>query len=329
MKKIVPVFFLISLFILIPVCILSGNGTSAALPQTPIHPAYLSSIPQTLLPQASEHAGNRSGNMTITFIDVAQGDAILVQSPAGKTMLIDAGRAEYGKTIVSCLKSLNVTSLDIVLATHPHGDHIGGLRAVITAFPVSRYIDSGSPSTSTEYRDLRSVLNDKNIPIRTVRAGDTIPLDPALQIIVLNPPSKLYDAVNDNSLVLRMSYGNLSFLLMGDTGVAAEAGMIASNITLKSDIVKVGHHGLGTSTSDAFVVNVLPKTAVISLASSDRSDHPDRHVLQRLEHVGSRIYRTDIDGTVTIISDGTNFRVVTERTMTQKTVVIPVPAVTA
>ncbi|MFA4877486.1 MAG: MBL fold metallo-hydrolase [Methanoregula sp.] len=257
-----------------------------------------------------------SSCLTLTFIDVEQGDAILVRSPSGRILLIDAGKEEHDDDVISALRHQGVASIDILVVTHPHGDHIGGMPAVIAAFPVRQFIESAVPCSSSECRLLRATLIAKDIPIRVVGKGDSIPFDPAVSVTVLNPPAKLYDKVNENSLILRLSYGNTTVLLTGDAGKEAEAGMIAAGEPLKADVLKAGHHGLSSSTTGPFVSRVDPAITVISLEKSTRPTHPDPAVIRRLYEAGSVLYRTDRDGTVTIASNGSTFAVISGKNTT-------------
>ena len=283
------------------------------------------SAPGCFLPPGS----GTSTCLTLTFIDVAQGDAILIRSPSGRTMLIDAAKPEHGGNVVSFLQNRGVSLIDILVATHPHGDHIGGMPAVILAFPVGQFVQSAAPCESLECHTLKAALLRKNIQVQVVGNGNRIAFDPAVNVTVLNPPKNLYKAVNDNSLVLRLVYGNTTFLLTGDAGKDAEAGILAAHLPIRADVLKAGHHGLSSSTSGPFVSRVDPEITVISLEKSIRPTHPDPDVIHRLEESGSVIYRTDNDGTVTILSDGSTLAVMTGNNMTPSLHPVPSAVVSA
>jgi beta-lactamase superfamily II metal-dependent hydrolase len=162
------------------------------------------------------------GMLTVRFLDVGLGDAILIESPSGKTMLIDAGSGLMSRDLLSELDTAGITNLDVVLATHPHEDHIGGMGAIITRYPVGQFIDAGIPHTTSTYKNLMKQVGALNIPYRKVRAGDTITLDPGVAFRVINPDGMLLSAdgnedvaenLNENSHVLTLAYGNITFLL--------------------------------------------------------------------------------------------------------------------
>nr|WP_321349863.1 MBL fold metallo-hydrolase [uncultured Methanoregula sp.] len=276
----------------------------------------------------SAGSGN-SSCLFLTFIDVAQGDAILVRSPSGRTMLIDAGKPDHRNDVLSVLQNLGVSSIDILIATHSHGDHIGGMPAVIQTFPVRQFVQSAVPCGSSECRTLHAALSQKEVPVQVVGKGNSIAFDPAINVTVLNPPENLYGDVNDNSLVLRLAYGNTTFILTGDAGKDAEAGMISAGLPIRADVLKAGHHGLSSSTTGPFVSRIDPEITVISLEMSTRPTHPDPNVIRRLEESGSVIYRTDKDGTISIASDGSTLAVVTGKNRTPVWYPVPAAAVSA
>ena len=249
-------------------------------------------------------ASEGSSNITISFLDVGQGDCSLLEVN-GKTMLIDAGPSDAGPEIVRCLKNQNITSLDIVLSTHPHSDHIGGMPYVINHIKTGLFIDSGDPHTTPTYESLLKTINRQNIRYTTVRDGDTIDLDPGIQIRVLNPPNIQGEDLNENSIVLKISAGPREILLMGDAGITTEESLLTRGEDLRADILKVGHHGSRHSSEREFIKAVSPEIAIIFLASDNDYGYPQKNPIQYLSDEGAKIYRTDHDGTVTInIKDG-------------------------
>jgi competence protein ComEC len=242
--------------------------------------------------------------LTVSYIDVGQGDSELIQFPSGNTMLIDAGpSAAAGLTVTNYLNSKGISSIDTVVATHPDLDHIGGMSKVLNGFTVKQFIDSGYPHTSTTYEGMLSTIDAQNIPFRTVTNGDMINLDPNISIDVLNPQSTFFAGdTNPNSVALKMTYGKVTFLFPGDAGT----------INDPAEILKVPHHGSNTGLSSLSQVN--PKVSIITVGANSKYGHPTDTVLQALEGIGSKIYRTDVDGTITITSDGNTYTVYTEKT---------------
>lgn len=238
--------------------------------------------------------------MNVDFLDVGQGDAILIRSPNNHNMLIDAGPAGAGQTVVDYASSFGVTHYDFIVATHPHEDHIGGMGYVINHTTVGQFIDSGYPSTSPVYYDLLTLLNQKNISYRSVKNGDFINLDPEVTIQVLNPQTTFFDNPNDNSIVLKMTYGNKSVLFTGDIDTTAENYLLSHGAQLRANVLKVAHHGSDSSSSMAFLTQVSPVSSVIEVGTGNDYGHPSPVVLQRLQQVGSEIYRTDLNRNIPI-----------------------------
>jgi competence protein ComEC len=254
-----------------------------------------------------------SGDLRAYFFDVGQGDAsaILIKD---KVILIDAGEVDQGERVVGNLKNLGVTKIDLLVATHPHSDHIGGMQAVLAAFPVDRALDSGLSSSSSLYEHFLETLDRKKIPAMTAESGQTIDIDPSFRILVLSPPEeKIGDDLNTNSIVLRISSGTLNLLYTGDATTIAEEVMENAGYPLDAQILKVGHHGSSSSGSAAFISLVRPEHAVISLGNDNPYGYPHREPLQRLQDAGSVISRTDRDGTVLVRSNSETYSVVREK----------------
>lgn len=256
---------------------------------------------------------NTSGDLRAYFLDVGQGDSsvILVRD---KVILIDAGEIDQGDRVVSDLEKLGIKKIDLLVATHPHSDHIGGMQKVLAAFPVRKVLDSGIPSTSSLYEHFLETVDKKNIPYVIAEQGQTIDLDPSLRILVLSPPKgRIGDDINTNSIVLRISYGTVNLLFTGDATTDAEPAMMKAGYPLDADILKVSHHGSSDAGSAAFLNRVDPEVAVISLGRDNEYGHPHRETLERLNAAGPRVLRTDLDGTVLVTSDGATYSVVTEK----------------
>jgi len=253
-------------------------------------------------------------NLTVHFLDVDQGDSILLEID-GKSMLVDSGESDQGKVVTAYLQDQGISTLDYVVATHPHSDHIGGMNDILNNFQVERFVDSGYSHTSKIYENMLTTIDTKNIPFEVVRAGQTIDFDPAVDIEVLNPASAYSDELNENSVVLKVTYGNTSFLLMGDAGLESEENIMEAGYDVDSDILKVGHHASTSGSGEAFISAVSPEVSIIEVGAGNDYGHPHDEILDRLQKA-STVYRTDLDGTIIVTTDGSTYTVTTEKTGT-------------
>lgn len=258
------------------------------------------------------HRAENEGKLSVYFFDIGQGDSTLFVYQ-GKTILIDAGDIDSGDRVVSDLRSRNVTRIDLLVATHPHSDHIGGMQEVIAAFPVGRVLDTGLPHPSSTYEHFLESIDKKNIPYQVAVQGQSIEIDPALKVIVLSPPHEHPgDDLNDNSVVLRISYRTMDFLMTGDLNNAGEEALLRTGYPLDAEILKVGHHGSSSSTSPAFLARVHPEMAIISVGADNPYGHPHAETLDLLKRLGVTVFRTDLNGTIYVRSDGMSYSVKTE-----------------
>jgi len=272
---------------------------------------------QHALPEQTSLAPTQNGNLTVQFIDVGQGDSIFIEY-AGKNMLIDAGENSMGSTVSALLKAQGASSLDYVVATHPHADHIGGLLTILNEYPVGQFIDSGYPHTSQTYEDMLTTIDIKNIPFHIAERGENIDLDPGIEIQVLNPGKEQSEDLNENSVVLKIIDKDVSFLLMGDAGLEAEASIMAAGYEVDADILKVGHHASTSGSGQSFISAVSPEISIIEVGADNDYGHPHAETLQRLLSV-STVYRTDDHGTITITTDGSTYTVTTKKIAPSKT----------
>ena len=207
--------------------------TPAPLPTATIAPA-------AILPTARQASQSTSGTFRYHMINVGQGDSALIQSPDGWNILIDGGEANSGASLY--LQSLGISHLNLVIATHPHSDHIGGLVQILQTFQVDKVITNGESYTTTTYNNFLNAIISRKIPYTEVKRGDTISAG-ILSFQVLNPTGTGFDPnPNENSIVLKFTFGKTTFLSMGDAGKVIEPGLLASGISLKADILKVSHH---------------------------------------------------------------------------------------
>lgn len=237
------------------------------------------------------------GRLVVSFIDVGQGDAILIRSPEGLYGLIDGG--EQGSGVVEYLKSQGVQSLDFIIASHPHSDHIGGLIDVLNAFPTSRVITNGEMHTTSTYESFLDAIITSQAEYLEVKRGDTLSLG-SLVFDVFHPSRIVEKGLNLNSIVALLSYGKTSFLFMGDASKESENEIILAGIPLKADILKVGHHCSDAATSDELLSSVQPVVAIYSAGKGNDYGHPNPKTLNRLQGSGSEIYGTDVNGTIVV-----------------------------
>ncbi|HJJ47940.1 MAG TPA: MBL fold metallo-hydrolase [Methanocorpusculum sp.] len=251
-------------------------------------------------------------------INIGQGDAILL-SKDGKYALVDAGKSNQEGDIDSTaaltnyLDSLGVKKLEFLLITHQDYDHIGSAKTILSKYNVGTFYDNGFVHTSKTYEKLMTYIDENNIPYKVVYAGKTIPSPwNGVTIRVLSPDEELTYDVNENSVVLKITYGSVSYLLTGDATTAAEEYILSTGADVSADILKVGHHGSYSSSSDAFLKKVSPAVYAVSVGDGNEYGHPHKDALKRLIKYSDILYRTDIDGTIVISTDGKTYSVKTE-----------------
>lgn len=252
----------------------------------------------------------QASNLVVHFIDVGQGDSILIQTSTGATVLVDAGDTKAGRdVVVPYLRKLGIRHLDMVVMTHPHFDHIGGLIPVIETYSVGQVLADGQIHTTRTYEDLLRLILEKEIPFRLVRAGGELTISGLDEVLILNPTEPLLKGLNNNSVVLWIRYGQVALLFTGDIEAEAEARILAEGKLPKAEVLKVAHHGSSTSTTPAFLRAVSPKEAIISLGAGNTYSHPHARTLQSLDKAKIRVRRTDLEGTILVISDGVSYRI--------------------
>lgn len=279
----------------------SSNPTTPTKPTEPLTP---------IDPQTPPDNNPSTDRLIVSYIDVGQGDSILIQTPQGKNILIDAGTSTYGPIIAQFLRNKGISKIDALIATHPHADHIGGMSHIIQNFEIaSIYMPKASTTTQT-FENLLLTIQTKGLKINSARAGIILSIDSTINAKFIAPISENYNDLNQFSAVLRITYQSTSFLFAGDAGQLSENQMLSSGETLRSDVLKVGHHGSSTSTTQDFLNAVNPTIAIISVGEGNRYGHPTQEVLNRLSKLGTTVYRTDMHGTITLISDGKNITLV-------------------
>ncbi len=256
----------------------------------------------------------RAGSQIVKvhFLDVGQADSIYIQAPDNYDILIDGGNNADGSWVVNYLKSQNVDDIEILIATHPHEDHIGGLDDVLKVFRVERIIDSGETADTKTYRDYWAAVSYEVAYEGAVYQEDEdmrfdIGEDMVFEIIELGDG---YDNTNNNSVVALLDYKDREFLFVGDLESDVETKLIGR--VPEVDVLKVGHHGSSTSTSEALLQAIKPSIAVISVGWGNKYGHPHQELLNRLSRNGIEDLRTDLEGVIVIATDGTSLKVLEE-----------------
>ena len=244
------------------------------------------------------------GTLSVTFLDVGQGNAVLVEQ-GGAYMLIDGGNRDYSSFVVSYLKEQGVEELAYVIASHYDADHLNGVVGALHAFSCGQVLAPDYVTDTRVYESFERVIEEQDIALAYPAVGDTYTFGDASFTVVC---PEAYDPKedNDNSVGIRLVYGDTSFLICGDAGKAEEQAMLDSGVTLDSDVYLASHHGSEGSSSEAFMRAVSPSAVVVSAGAGNSYGHPTRTVLDRVKACGAALYRTDLQGTITVTSDGTS-----------------------
>ena len=248
----------------------------------------------------------------VHFIDVGQGDCALVETSSGN-MLIDAGTPESKKAIINYIDSLGISEFEYAIFTHPHSDHIGSAESLLNKYTFKNVILPDAVSNSKLYEDMLDTLETKNCNVIKGEAGKSFTLDEAA--ISLFAPREYYylDDLNDLSVVTKLTYKDVSFLFTGDAEEFSERQMIKHEDDLQADILKVGHHGSNSSSHMSFLKAVNPSVAIISCAEINDYGHPHDEVLERLEEIDADVYVTFESGSIVVSTDGTEYKISTEK----------------
>jgi len=315
MKRLLSLIVLICLVLSTVGCSRPSSVSTPSLPSTSTYPmasnttALGSTSPVTYLPPTSNTAPLKE--LKVYFLDVGQGDSEIVMY-GDSTMLIDAGTNASTNTLLSDIKSLGISRFDIIVATHPHEDHIGGLDAVINNFNIGKLYMPKVTATTKTYTDVLTAIKNKGYTVTTPLPGSTFNLGDA-QCTILGPNSQSYEDMNNYSIVIRVTYGTTSFLFTGDAQALSEQEMLAKGFNLKADILKIGHHGSDSSTTLQLLKAVSPQYGIIEVGKGNDYGHPHQTTLGKLAAANVKVYRTDLNGTIIIKSDGSGLTVTSAR----------------
>lgn len=249
----------------------------------------------------------QEGYLYVDVIDVGQGDSIFIKTPNGSTMLIDAGDSDAYDAIEKVLKANNVKKLDVLVATHPHADHIGSMEKIYEEYGAKKIYMPKAVTTTATYKNLLTAISNNNQKITTAKAGVSIDLDSSIHMQILSPQDKTYDDLNDYSVVIKCTYKNNSVLFTGDATENVEEEILTNYPNaLKSNVLKVAHHGSRGSSSSEFLGKVDPTYAIISCGIDNSYGHPHSETLERLNSINAIIKRTDEAGSIEFVMDGDN-----------------------
>ena len=258
--------------------------------------------------------GAIAGTVRVHVLDVGQGDAVLIEAPGDKTVLIDAGTGK--SKVAQQLRERGIKKLNLVVASHPHADHIGGMAEVLKSFDVGMYVDNGMTHTTLTYSRTTMMVEKKGIPYRAGVNGRVFNIGDEVKLTVLHPRSTLLSGtrsdLNSNSVVMRLDHKDICFLFTGDAEEPTERALLSGGLD-ECDVLKVAHHGSNHSTSDSFLRAVKPRYAAISAGLKNRYKHPGEDTLARLSRAGVTVHRTDLEGTLTFTSDGRKVSVSTSK----------------
>lgn len=248
--------------------------------------------------------------MRVHFIDVGQGDSILIETPERQNILIDGGEPEAGPKLISYLKENNIDEIDLLIATHPDIDHIGGLNEILKTLPVKRILDNGQQHFTKTYATYRMLILKETIPVKIAKENERISFEENLDIHILNAAAAEKNN-NESSIVLKVAYNEIDFLFMGDVEAKQEK-KIAAKYDVESEILKVAHHGSNSSSSLKFLKKAKPEAAIISYSKENDYGHPVKRVIKNLKKINSQIFSTAVYGNVIVETDGQNYIILPE-----------------
>lgn len=253
-------------------------------------------------------------NLETDFLDVGQGDAILIKAPAGQNILIDGGPDKaVTKRLAENLPWWD-KNIDLMVLTHPHDDHVTGLIEVLKRYNIKRILYTGALHGAPNYLSWLKTVRDKKVPLTIIDKAQTVNLGQGARLEILYPTESLLNKglsdLNDSSIVIKLIYGANKFLLTGDASEKIETGLLSGGADLTADVLKVAHHGSEFSSGEEFLARVSPKIAVVQVGKENDFGHPNLRIIKRLERLAAKIYRTDERGTIRLISDGKEIKAI-------------------
>lgn len=252
-----------------------------------------------------------NSNFEVHFIDVGQADSALIECD-GETMMIDGGNVADSNVVAAYLKKEDVTELNYVVCSHAHEDHVGGLSGALSVTKADNIYAPKTEANTKAYKNFKKKAEEQNVEIKHPNVGDKIQLGSST-VEFLGPVDENGKDLNSTSIVLKITYGNTSFLFTGDAESDEEEEILNSGADLKSTVLKVGHHGSRTSTSYPFLREVMPQYAVISVEKGNSYGHPNEETLSKLSDAGVEVYRTDESGDIVMTSDGNSISITTSK----------------
>ena len=252
-----------------------------------------------------------NSNFEVHFIDVGQADSALIECD-GETMMIDGGNVADSNVVAAYLKKEDVTELNYVVCSHAHEDHVGGLSGALSVTKADNIYAPKTEANTKAYKNFKKKAEEQNVEIKHPNVGDEIQLGSST-VEFLGPVDENGKDLNSTSIVLKITYGNTTFLFTGDAESDEEEEILNSGADLKSTVLKVGHHGSRTSTSYPFLREVMPQYAVISVEKGNSYGHPNEETLSKLSDAGVEVYRTDESGDIVMTSDGNSINIVTAK----------------
>jgi competence protein ComEC len=259
------------------------------------------------------NTGVSSGKLEISYLDVGQGDAAYIKVN-DFDILIDAGPRSDADKLIKQLEEKNIDDFEIVIATHPHEDHIGGMEKVFEKYKVENFYMPKVTHNTKTFENMINAVKKEGLRVKVIKEGMNFDLGEGAKIDVYSPIYESYEEFNDYSPIMKLTFGNTSYMFTGDAEAHAEQDVVAKYPkNLDADVLKFGHHGSSTSSTKEFIESVSPKYGVISCGVDNKYGHPHKETLQKINNYGIKAYRTDKQGQITILSDGENIDIKTKK----------------